>query len=99
MSQEAEAIGIGDQKWMWWTGASSAQLAAGVVWCRRGYTGSGGSMPLKAFGAASLFVSALASAATASFFASGFESVEDVKDAGERFRRWMGALPKDTTAR
>lgn len=75
MSQEAEAIGIGDQRWIWWAGASSAQLVAGVAWCRRGYSGTGAAMPLKAFAAASLFVSAAASAATASFFASGFQSV------------------------
>jgi hypothetical protein len=75
MSQETEAIGIGDQRWVWWAGASTAQVAAGVAWCRRGYSGTGASMPLKAFAAASLFVSSAASAATASFFASGFQSV------------------------
>ncbi|KAF3340389.1 hypothetical protein FCM35_KLT16160 [Carex littledalei] len=96
MSQEAEAVGIGDQRWIWWAAASSAQLVAGVVWCRRGYSGTGVSMPLKAFANATLFLSSAASAATASFFASGYQSLEDVQDAGERCRRWMGAPPKRT---
>lgn len=85
MSEEAEAIGIGDQRWIWWAAASSAQVVAGVAWCRRGYSGTGASMPLKAFANATLFLSAAASAATASFFASGFQSV--ISD------RFGGSLP------
>ncbi|KAJ3692849.1 hypothetical protein LUZ60_011944 [Juncus effusus] len=85
-----------DGRWKWWAAASSAQTVLGTAWCRRGYSGTGACMPLKAFAAASVFVSAAASAVTSVLLASGFHSMEDAKEAGRNVRRWMRAPPKET---
>lgn len=62
----------------WWLAvASSAQLAAGIAWYRRGHSGSGNPalMPVKAFFVASLFVGAGATGALVALRAAGMRRV------------------------
>ncbi|RWR89768.1 hypothetical protein CKAN_01883700 [Cinnamomum micranthum f. kanehirae] len=67
-------VDLGNGFW-WWAGASSAQLAAGVAACRRGFRGRDTLMPVKAFGVASLFVGAGATAFAGFLYASGIHKV------------------------
>ncbi|KAF8688020.1 hypothetical protein HU200_042510 [Digitaria exilis] len=82
------------ERWPWWAAASAAQAATGAAWFRRGKGGSALAMPFKAFGIASLFVGAGATAVAAGVLASGVGSVEDMKGVGASIRRWMGAPPR-----
>ncbi|KAM0027340.1 hypothetical protein Hdeb2414_s0020g00568281 [Helianthus debilis subsp. tardiflorus] len=59
----------------WWAGASGVQLAWGIYSFRKGYAGDSRLMPLKAFGVASLFVGATATATVGTLRASGIHSV------------------------
>nr|CAD1844907.1 unnamed protein product [Ananas comosus var. bracteatus] len=70
-----EEEGGGDGRWRWWAGASSAQLAGGIAWYRRGCGESGAAMPFKAFAIATLFVGAAAAAAASAVVASGVHSI------------------------
>ncbi|WOL10207.1 hypothetical protein Cni_G18961 [Canna indica] len=87
------AGGGDDRQWLWWAAASSAQLAAGITLYRRGYDGSGVSMPFKAFAIATLIVGAGATAVGGSLRATGIDSVEDMKEIGAGIRRWMIRTP------
>ncbi|XP_009789350.1 uncharacterized protein [Nicotiana sylvestris] len=74
----------------WWAAASTGQLVWGIHAFRKGYAGECRLMPLKAFGVASLFVGAIASASVASLQASGIHSVEDMKAVGASIRTGLG---------
>ncbi|XP_020084974.1 uncharacterized protein LOC109707859, partial [Ananas comosus] len=92
-----EEEGGGDERWRWWAGASSAQLAGGIAWYRRGCGESGAAMPFKAFAIATLFVGAAAAAAASAVVASGVHSVDDMKLVGARIHRWAKAPPRETS--
>ncbi|XP_042386019.1 uncharacterized protein LOC121977616 isoform X1 [Zingiber officinale] len=64
-------------RWPWWAAASSAQLTAGIAWYRRGYCGSGASMPFKAFAIATLFVGAGSTAVRSALLAAGIRTPWD----------------------
>ncbi|PKA60168.1 hypothetical protein AXF42_Ash009852 [Apostasia shenzhenica] len=83
-----------DELW-WWT-ASSAQLAAGVAFYRRGCGRSGAAMPFKAFGIATLFVGAGAAASAGALNAAGIHTVDDMKEVGKNIRGWIRAPPRET---
>ncbi|XP_042380785.1 uncharacterized protein LOC121977616 isoform X2 [Zingiber officinale] len=80
-------------RWPWWAAASSAQLTAGIAWYRRGYCGSGASMPFKAFAIATLFVGAGSTAVRSALLAAGIRTVDDMKEVGAGLRRWMRTTP------
>ncbi|ERN00177.1 hypothetical protein AMTRI_Chr13g83280 [Amborella trichopoda] len=77
----------------YWVAAGSVQTAMGVVAYRRGC--GDGLMPFKAFGIASLFVGAGASAIGGLLHASGIHEVEDVKEVGKSLRRRLGFPPRN----
>ncbi|KAG9452206.1 hypothetical protein H6P81_005110 [Aristolochia fimbriata] len=78
----------------WWWAAASAQLALGLAAYRRG---SGGSlMPVKAFGVASLFVGAGATALAGVVRVNGIHTVDDLKGMGASIRRGLGIPPRET---
>ncbi|KAJ8625938.1 hypothetical protein MRB53_019245 [Persea americana] len=87
-------VDLGNGFW-WWAGASSAQLAAGVAACRRGFRGRDTLMPIKAFGVASLFVGAGATAFAGFLYASGIHKVDDMKEVGKSFRKKMRVPPRE----
>ena len=72
---EENGHGSGDRSHWWWALASAAQLGWGVFSYRRGGVGDSRLMPVKAFGVASLFVGAAASAAFGVLHASGIHKV------------------------
>ncbi|XP_072987321.1 uncharacterized protein [Typha latifolia] len=97
-SGEEKNDGVGEGKWRWWAAASSAQMAAGIAWYRRGFSESAATaMPFKAFAIATLFVGAGAAAFPAALFATGIHTVGDMKDVGASIQRWMRAPPRETS--
>ncbi|KAL4180138.1 hypothetical protein AMTRI_Chr13g90620 [Amborella trichopoda] len=75
----------------YWVAAGSVQAAMGVVAYRRGC----GLMSFKAFGIASLFVGAGASAIGGLLHASGVNEVKDVKEVRQSLRRRLGFPPRN----
>ncbi|GAB4844300.1 hypothetical protein Ancab_037663 [Ancistrocladus abbreviatus] len=80
----------------WWVGASTAQLAWAITVYRKGYTGDSRLLPFKAFGVASLFVGAAATAAVGTLKSFGIHKVEDLKEVGANVRTGLGIPPKST---
>ncbi|GJX28096.1 hypothetical protein Tco_0236175 [Tanacetum coccineum] len=76
--------------YIWWAAASGAQLVWGIYSIRKGYSGDSRLMPLKAFGVASIFVGAIATATIGTFSASGIHSVRDAIEVGESIRSSLG---------
>ncbi|THU55226.1 hypothetical protein C4D60_Mb11t04340 [Musa balbisiana] len=92
-----EAAGGGGRRWWWWAAASSTQLAAGIAWYRRGCSGSGVTMPFKAFAIATMFVGSGATAVGGALLATGIDDVDDMKEVGASVRRWMMRSPPGGT--
>lgn len=67
--------GGGVAEYWYWGGISSAQLLWAISSFRKGYSGDGRLMPIKAFAVASLFVGAAASASFGCLRSSGIRSV------------------------
>ncbi|KAI3681420.1 hypothetical protein L6452_36215 [Arctium lappa] len=82
--------GGGGGGYWWWAAASGIQLVWGIYSFRRGYSGDSRLMPLKAFGVASLFVGATATATIGTINASGIHSVQDAVDVGASIRSGLG---------
>ncbi|KAL5571667.1 hypothetical protein UlMin_021264 [Ulmus minor] len=78
----------------WWATGSAAQLGWGIFSFKRGYSGQCNLMPLRAFGVASLFVGAGASASIAALKASGIHKVEDLMEVGANIRNALGVRPR-----
>ncbi|GLU05169.1 hypothetical protein SLE2022_222830 [Rubroshorea leprosula] len=78
-----------------WALASAAQFGWAISAYRRGYAGDHRLMPFKAFGVASLFIGASASAAVGSLQASGIQKVEDLVELGASIRNGL-RIPKRT---
>ena len=93
---EENGHGSGDGSHWWWALASAAQFGWGVFSYRRGGGGDSSLMPVKAFGVASLFVGAAASAAFGVLHASGIHKVEDLKEMGANIRTGLGVRPRGT---
>uniref|UniRef100_A0A803LS55 Uncharacterized protein n=1 Tax=Chenopodium quinoa TaxID=63459 RepID=A0A803LS55_CHEQI len=70
----------------WWVIASAAQLGWGIKSYKKGFTGDCRFMPARAFGVASLFVGAAATASVSALSAAGIHNVEDMKEAGANIR-------------
>ncbi|KAL8207981.1 hypothetical protein R6Q57_007393 [Mikania cordata] len=86
---EKGANNDGGDYW-WWAAASGVQLVWGIYSFRKGYSGDSRLMPIKAFGVASLFVGATASATVGTLRASGIHSVQDAIEAGASIRSGLG---------
>ncbi|CAI9292329.1 unnamed protein product [Lactuca saligna] len=82
--------GGGSSGYWWWVAASGVQVAWGIYSFRKGYSGDSRLMPLKAFGVASLFVGATATATVGTFSASGIHSVKDAMELGANIRSGLG---------
>ncbi|KAK9266148.1 hypothetical protein L1049_018970 [Liquidambar formosana] len=80
----------------WWALATTAQLGLAISSFRKGYAGDSRLMPLKAFGVASLFVGAGASATVSVLSAHGIHKVEDVMEVGAGIRTRLGVRPRGT---
>ncbi|KAJ0914202.1 hypothetical protein HanPSC8_Chr06g0235921 [Helianthus annuus] len=89
MEKVANNGGGGGGYW-WWAAASGVQLVWGIYSFRKGYAGDSRLMPLKAFGVASLFVGATATATVGTLRASGIHSVNDAIEAGASIRSGLG---------
>ncbi|XP_010544585.1 PREDICTED: uncharacterized protein LOC104817199 [Tarenaya hassleriana] len=94
MEEQSGAGGGGSTHW-WWVAGSAAQFMWGVRSYRRGYAGDSRLMPVKAFGVASLFVCAFATASVGFLHASGIHKVEDAVEAGANLRTSLG-IPSRT---
>ncbi|KAF3440081.1 hypothetical protein FNV43_RR18359 [Rhamnella rubrinervis] len=94
---EKEGVGGEIGTHWWWVTASATQLGCGIVSFRKGYAGHSNLMPLKAFGVASLFVGAAASAAAASLHIYGIHKVEDLMEVGANIRTALGVRPRTRT--
>ncbi|KAK1408893.1 hypothetical protein QVD17_41025 [Tagetes erecta] len=81
---------VGGGGYWWWAAASGVQIAWGIYSFRKGYSGDSRLMPLKAFGVASLFVGATATATVGTLRASGIHSVKDAIEAGASIRSGLG---------
>ncbi|KAK9715767.1 hypothetical protein RND81_06G187700 [Saponaria officinalis] len=92
-NEEVVVENFGHRVW-WWGLASATQLGWGIATVRRGYAGDTNFMPLKAFGVASLFVGAAATAFVGTLRASGIHKVEDMKALGSSIRTTLGAPPR-----
>ncbi|CAN0870997.1 hypothetical protein LINGRAHAP2_LOCUS9719 [Linum grandiflorum] len=79
-----------NDRWVWWGVGSTVLMGWGVFSWRRGYTGNGNLMPLKAFAVASLFVGSAASASFCALRASGIHKVEDLVQVGAGLRTQLG---------
>lgn len=82
--------GGGGGGYWWWAAASGTQLVWGIYSFRKGYSGDSRLMPLKAFGVASLFVGATATATVGTISASGIHSVKDAVEVGASIRSGLG---------
>ncbi|KMZ60884.1 hypothetical protein ZOSMA_56G01150 [Zostera marina] len=90
---------MGSSEWWWWGAASIAQITAAMVSIRRGSSRiTAASMPFRAFGIATLFVSGGATAAISLFHASGLRQLEDWNRIGTGIRRSLGAPPRRNTS-
>ncbi|XP_021755257.1 uncharacterized protein LOC110720526 [Chenopodium quinoa] len=78
----------------WWVVASAAQLGWGIKSYKKGFTGDCRFMPARAFGVASLFVGAAATASVCALSAAGIHNVEDMKEAGANIRTGLGVPPR-----
>ncbi|KAL4313208.1 hypothetical protein GQ457_01G050410 [Hibiscus cannabinus] len=74
----------------YWAIASVTQFGWAVSSYRKGYSGDHRLMPVKAFGVASLFLGASATASIAFLKASGIHKVEDLMDVGASIRTGLG---------
>nr|XP_043619371.1 uncharacterized protein LOC122591211 [Erigeron canadensis] len=90
MEEQPNNNNDGSGGYWWWAAASGVQLAWGIYSFRKGYSGDSRLMPLKAFGVASLFVGATATATIGTFSASGIHSVKDAVELGENIRSGLG---------
>ncbi|XP_021863984.1 uncharacterized protein [Spinacia oleracea] len=79
----------------WCCIASAAQLGWGIRSCKKGFVGDSNFMPARAFGVASLFVGAAATAFFAALNASGIHTVEDMREAGANIRKGMRVPPRN----
>ncbi|XP_039034319.1 uncharacterized protein LOC120170450 [Hibiscus syriacus] len=78
----------------YWALASVTQLGWAASSYRKGYIGDHRLMPVKAFGVASLFLGASATASIAFLKASGIHKVEDLMEVGASIRSGLGIRPR-----
>ncbi|CAI0465048.1 unnamed protein product [Linum tenue] len=92
MEDANQPAAAGDEiRWVWWGVGSVILTGCGISSLRRGYDGSCGLMPLKAFAIASLFVGSAAAASVSALHASGIHKVvEDFVHAGANLRARLG---------
>ncbi|CAI0442499.1 unnamed protein product [Linum tenue] len=89
-ANQPAAAGGDEIRWVWWGAGSAMLTGCGISSLRRGYDGSCGLMPLKAFAVASLFVGSAAAASVSALHASGIHKVEDFVQAGANLRARLG---------
>ncbi|XP_071718343.1 uncharacterized protein [Rutidosis leptorrhynchoides] len=90
MEKETNNNTNGGSGYWWWAAASGVQVVYGIYSIRKGYSGDSRLMPLKAFGIASLFVGATATATVGTLSASGIHSVTDAVELGASIRSSLG---------